>query len=352
MQQKTKRIAFIILSIALCAILIAFLCPLFYKNMANSATTEITFPRGTRPTLADYFVISIKAANPRSIDFPKGTASIIWDSGEPLHIQKFDIFIDNTAHNYYVPIGENPYWQKTGQVERAEILLPQVDNIKVEVENISFNRRSLFPIDSAVNSFFRENFDLNHINRFQSPAAILFIAISILYSIYFLIFRPAGSKTNPIIITATTILVLFSFYFLQIQYHTIKSYYQAYQKSIKQREFSTTYQGFYDFEKFISWLDRNIPEDQNLILLVRGQPGYIMSEMAYNLYPKDIRFVNISEKEEQDIIEEITLINDRNNMAYSHIVALSEKDKISSHRLTLENSYRETGGFIYILNPQ
>ncbi|MFO7929358.1 MAG: hypothetical protein R6U35_06805 [Candidatus Humimicrobiaceae bacterium] len=58
------------------------------------------------------------------------------------------------------------------------------------------------------------------------------------------------------------------------------------------------------------------------------------------------------EKEEQDIIEEITLINDRNNMAYSHIVALSEKDKISSHRLTLEHSYRETGGFIYILNPQ
>ncbi len=352
MQQKAKRIAFIILSIALCAILIAFLCPLLYKNMANSATTEITFPQQTQPTLADYFTVSIKAANPGNVDFSKGTASIIWDSENPLHIQKFDMFIDGTAHNYYVPIGENPYWLKTGQVETAEILLPQVDNIKVEVENISFNRRSLFPIDSAVNTYFKKNFDLNHINRFQTPAALLFIAISILYSIYLLMFRPPRSKTNPIIITATTILVLFSFYFLQIQYHTVKSYYQAYQKSIKLREFSTTYQGFYDFEKFISWLDRNIPEDQNLILLVRGQPVYIMSEMAYNLYPKDIKFINISEKQEQDIIEEITLINDRNNMAYSYIVALSEKDKISSYRLTLEGSYRETGGFIYSLNPQ
>ena len=96
----------------------------------------------------------------------------------------------------------------------------------------------------------------------------------------------------------------------------------------------------------------NIPEGQNLILLVRGEPVYIMSEVAYNLYPRDIKFINISGMQEDKIVEEISIINDENNMGYSNIVVLSEKDKLSSYKLTLTDSYRDTGGFIYSLNPK
>ncbi|MBC8390174.1 MAG: hypothetical protein H8E13_19275, partial [Actinobacteria bacterium] len=146
------------------------------------------------------------------------------------------------------------------------------------------------------------------------------------------------------------ILVLFSFYFLSLQAFTVKSYWDSYRKYIISGDLKNTYLGFYDFEKFISWVDEKIPKDENLIVLVRGEPVYIMSEMSYNLYPRDIKFINISNKENGQILDEIININSKNSNNYKYIISLSEDDSISLKDLDLIFKYRENSGFIYKIN--
>ena len=108
-----------------------------------------------------------------------------------------------------------------------------------------------------------------------------------------------------------------------------------------------TYLGFYDFEKFIMWVDGTIPEGMDIIVYVRGEPVYIMSEMAYNLYPRDIKFINISGKTYDEINAEIESISEGHEDAYNYLIALSEDDAHSAFRFELLARYRTTGGFIY-----
>ncbi|MDZ7836925.1 MAG: hypothetical protein U5N58_02685 [Actinomycetota bacterium] len=133
-------------------------------------------------------------------------------------------------------------------------------------------------------------------------------------------------------VLSLAILVLFSLNFLTAQIYTARSYWLSYKSNIQQKDLSSTYQGFYDFEKFISWVGQSLPQDQNLSVLVKGQPVYIMSEMAYNLYPRDIRFIDISEKNNSQILEEIDTVS---RDGYNHIVILSEQDLPQSSRLSL-----------------
>ena len=128
---------------------------------------------------------------------------------------------------------------------------------------------------------------------------------------------------------------------------TIKSYYGAYKEYIISSNLSETYMGFYNFKKFIFWLADKIPEEENIIVLVKGEPVYIMSEMAYNLYPVDIKFVDISSKKELEIINEIQFINSRYSQNYRYIIAFSGKDGISSKNFTLVDKYKEDAGFVY-----
>ncbi len=351
-QAKIKRIIFIAISVILCAAFLLFLYPFFYENISESSTDKLYFSPKINPGLSDYLAVSIETINTGSVKFPKGTASIAWGQDGSLYIEKFDMHIDGMLHNYYIPIGENQYWLKTGNVEKIEVSLPEVDNIEIGVKNISFNRRIFFPVDSAVKLFFKKTFSISSINRFLAPAALIFIFISLLSLLYFIIFKEIKSKINPVVISAVAILLFFSCYFIQEQYNTVKSYFSSYYKEIKEKDFSSTYFGFYDFEKFLSWLNFKMPDGQNLIMLVRGEPVYIMSEAAYNLYPRDIKFINISQKEDQEIIEEIEEINKENNYNYRHIVILSDKDSLQSYKLTLVDNYRETGGYIYTINGE
>ena len=141
--------------------------------------------------------------------------------------------------------------------------------------------------------------------------------------------------------------MLASFYFITLEAYIVKSYWDSYRQYILSGNLSETYLGFYNFEKFIFWLDDRIPEDENIIVLVRGEPIYIMSEMVYNLYPIDVKFINISQKEELKILEEIIKINSKSQNRYSYIIALSEKNKLISNRLEIIDQYTDNGGFIY-----
>ena len=52
-----------------------------------------------------------------------------------------------------------------------------------------------------------------------------------------------------------------------------------------------------------------MPEGQNIIVLVKGEPVYIMAQMAYGLYPRDIKFINISSMSADEIADKITSLN-------------------------------------------
>ena len=88
-----------------------------------------------------------------------------------------------------------------------------------------------------------------------------------------------------------------------------------------------------------------------------------MAEMAYNLYPRDIMFLNIigmSNVEVLNKIENITIETHTGKSGseksavkiknYGYIIFLSASDIIYSEKLQFMANYRKTGGYIYMLN--
>ncbi|MDD3520983.1 MAG: hypothetical protein PHU65_07130, partial [Actinomycetota bacterium] len=225
-----------------------------------------------------------------------------------------------------------------------------------------------------INRFFRNNFNIREINRFFIPAYLGFIMIC-----FFIFSLKLVSKkviTGKVAFSfAAIILVIFSFYYIKNEIFTIKSYFASYRNHIAEGNFKNTYLGFYDFEKFIAWLDESTPDDENMIVLVRGEQIYIMSEMAYNLYPKDLKFINISGKSLDDIEDDIDMAVNDPEKKYSYLVSLSKDDFIDKDlsmpdeselkkdianieemienlqkKYVREKNYRETGGFLYRIN--
>jgi hypothetical protein len=74
--------------------------------------------------------------------------------------------------------------------------------------------------------------------------------------------------------------------------------------------------------------------------------------MAYNLYPKDIKYIDVSKKNDQQILDEIKEINQtgkNSKFNYKYIVILSNEDLPQTAGLELIDKYRENGGFLYRL---
>jgi len=334
------------------------------------------------PKISDFFIISINAKNTGNIQFPTGSILIKWmhhssNAFTTINQQRFKIFIDGYSHNYYIPIGENRYWinkfsdshntdsksniesnnkddKINTKISSIKIDIPDIEGVEISINKIQLKRRLLFPMDSYINYFFKSSFNIDYINRFLTPAYIFLALVLIAFLMNYLLFKNNKIYTSridkTILFSVVTILVLFSFYFLSLQAFTVKSYWDSYRKYIISGNLENTYLGFYDFEKFISWIDEKISKDDNLIVLVRGEPIYIMSEMSYNLYPRDIKFINISNKENGQILDEIVNINSKDSNNYKYIIALSEDDSTSLKDLNLIFKYRENSGFIYKIN--
>lgn len=334
------------------------------------------------PEVGDYMIFTILAKNVSSVDFPKGTVNIRWkyaDSGESDYttseVEKFQIFVDGIAHDYHINIGENPKWDTSGKmIGEIKVELPAVDGVNIEIKKISVRERLAEPIDSHINRFFLNNFSIREVNRFFIPAYLGFIMLC--FFIYSLKLVSKKVITGKIAFSfAAIILVVFSFYYIKNEIFTVKSYFDSYRKNIAEGDFKNTYLGFYDFEKFIAWLDENTPEEDNMIVLIRGEQIYIMSEMAYNLYPKDIRFINISGKSLDDIEADIDIAVKDSGQKYSYLVSLSKDDFIDmdlnttdeddsgndragieekikdlQKKYVLEKNFRAAGGFLYRIN--
>jgi hypothetical protein len=75
-----------------------------------------------------------------------------------------------------------------------------------------------------------------------------------------------------------------------------------------------------------------------------------MSELAYNLYPADIKFIDIGGKTSREILDEINDVrseNDKLGGNYDYLVVLTKNDIPGSPDLELVDSYREDAGFLY-----
>jgi len=271
-------------------------------------------------SVGDFLKIKLIAKNIDGVDFTNGSINIKWkyenegnegknnDTYNPLNQENIPIFVDGFSHTYYAAIGENKNWLIGKNISSILIELPDVKGININLNAVSLNKRIFTPLDSYINRFFKYKFYFIKTNKFLIPTyvASLFILI-ITYSL-----KLISKKVTTIKIIFSCmiiILFLFSIYFFKNEILTTKSYYDSYKNYIISGNFKDTYLGFYDFEKFLRWADEKIPKDENVIVLVRGNQTYIESEMAYNLYPRDLKFINISKNSNADILNQIQSLN-------------------------------------------
>ncbi|MCL5072330.1 MAG: hypothetical protein M1308_15790 [Actinobacteria bacterium] len=364
------------------------------------------------PEIGDFIIMDIKAENIGNVKYPSGSIAVNWkhaadktsdvtDTAEIKEQQTFKIVIDGLKHSYYIPIGENPAWaQNSGPssfidgdsnnnnnvvsdnfVSSVSIESPEIEGIEIKISDVRLVKRLIFPLDSYINYRAKKLMNIEQTNRFATPAYIFLTFSLILFFIYILLYRRVLLKEQSsislknetfkdafanilkdekqkippakiLIFISTAILLAFSFYFIALNSFTIKSYVDSYGQYILQAKFDKTYEGFYNFKRFISWIGQKVPEGENIIVLLRGEPVYIMSEMAYNLYPRDIKYIDASKKNDRQILSQIKEINrtgKNNKLNYKYIVILSAGDIPQSEDLELIDKYRENGGFLYKL---
>jgi len=358
------------------------------------------------PEIGDFIIIDIKAENIANVKYPSSSIAVKWEHAidkasnetgiaEIKKQQTCRIVIDGIKHSYYIPIGENLAWtQSSGHggitdsdnlnnnivnsivsdnvISSISIEPPEIEGIEIKISGVRLVRRLILPLDSYVNYWAKKLMNIEQINRFMTPAYIFLVFSLILFLIYILLYRGAAAKernsisgknetskyrdafvpTKILIFISTAILLAFSFYFIALNSFTIKSYVNSYRQYILKGEVDKTYEGFYNFRRFISWIGQKVPEGENIIVLLRGEPVYIISEIAYNLYPKDIKYVDVSTKNDQQILSEIKEINQagkNNNLSYKYIVIISKEDIPQIADLELIDKYKENGGFLYRL---
>jgi hypothetical protein len=368
-------------------------------NKEGLAVIEIVTDEPVVPQIGDYLVIAMTAKNTGQVAYPAGSFSINLGKLLTLNQEGFEgtdsefsvydrtaFYIDGINHTYYVPLGENRNYRYhyipgklvlKKEIGSIEIEIPPIEGVDINISKITVAKRALIPLDGHINYFLKNSLNIKNINRYFTPAYIFIIVALILYAVYMLLARSAagkkidqgdgspasillyGSKQNKsngsknakngLVIVMLLIPLLSFFYFIATKtLFNVKSYWDSYKKYIIEGRLNEAYYGFYNFEKFISWVDENTEQGQNIAVLVRGEPVYIMAEMAYNLYPRDIKFIDISGKTRTEIekdIEELSQAPGR----YNYLIILSEEDKIISEKLRLVLSYKQTGGFLYKL---
>lgn len=379
----------------------------FKENIDDSEIQilKLYLNQPVNPQISDYLFVSMTAENLKDVQVP--TTSIAVNLSEetidlPFNPEENDkssneagnqnnlnkksaytiqerskIFIDGINHTYYIPVGENKYWTydwssegliKKNSIDNLVIEMPEIDGILIDINKIELKKRNFLALDLYINYFFKNYFNITYINRYITPTYVFLILCLLMLTINKLIsinvIKKLQIKTYNkraivkkitlfpllILILSILILTLFSFYFINNNLFIIKSYWNSYKKYILSGNLDKTYYGFYNFEKFIYWIDKKIPEGENLIVLLRGEPVYIMAEMVYNLYPRDLKFLNVSNKNSKQIISDIEKINLDSKNKYKYIVILSKEDILQFPELTFVDKYRQTGGYIFKLS--
>ena len=354
----------------------------------NIYIINLEFKKPVIAKKSDYLVVTMTAKNTGNVEYPEGSFSVKLDSykvntlnssdfkstdkshtiqNDKLNYAIYDrtkFYIDGIKHSYYVAVGQNKFYINSfalgskvlkKEIKTLVIEFPNIDGVKLDIEKIEFKQRTFFALDSLINYFLKNYLNISHINRYITPVYVFILLISAIYIFYRLILKSKFNKILNSSLSYTLLaLVLFSaFYFIAANnFYTVKSYWDCYKKYLICRNCSNIYYGFYNFEKFIYWLDKILPAEENLTVLVNGQPVYIMAEMVYNLYPRDIKFIDAGLNNPDKVIKELEKLNMLENKSYSYryLVILSDKNIINSEKLKFISSYRKTGGFLYFFN--
>lgn len=366
MERSAAKAVLIILTGFFIAAFILFCTPLLSTGAdilpeSKSGSCALEVPGSPGPSIGHYLIATITASNPGSVDYPSCTAAIKWshpsDETANIYQQRFKLYIDGARHRYYVPLGANMDWSPASGFNNMILELPRIEGTDIRMSSVELRKRVFFPLDIYLERMLPGSTGTGfiNINKFLIPAYILLFLFLMLCLIYYLLFRPFPNKKvshgmairKAVFVFILSILMFFSATYIYVEAAAVKSHWKAYGDNIISGRLEDTYLGFYDFEKFIMWADGIIPEGRDVIVFVRGEPVYIMSEMAYNLYPRDIKFINISSRTFDEINAEIENINEASEDAYEYLIALSEDDSHSVSRFELLARYRTTGGFVY-----
>lgn len=240
------------------------------------------------------------------------------------------------------------------------IELPRLQGVEIKMVSNDLKKRVFFPADIYFSNLISisEVPVYSPINSLMIPAYVFLLFSIVLAGIYYLLFRrfpgKAGNQAvkikRSVFMLLIILLLFFSGTYIYREVLAVRSHWNAYGDDLVSGNIEETYMGIYDFERFIDWAGDVIPEGRGgVILFIKGEPVYIMSEMAYNLYPRDIRFIDISGKTHSEITGEIESIRIASQLAYDHLIILSEDDAWLASGYELVARYRSTGGFIYSL---
>jgi hypothetical protein len=340
----------------------------------NVIIYDLRLPHAIEPQIPDYVSIKITAKNTGNTAYPDTSIALNLseekikaegDKEDSIYLiqEREKIIIDGFTHIYHICAGQNKYWGYDWSLEGGvpktfidsiTLEVPVLEGIDINIQEIELKKRILPGLDSWINYRLKNSLDIDNINPAVTQTYIfLLLAIFMSGVFYFLFLRVKKTGTHfPAIISYIIVLCLFAFsiYFMQSGFFTVKSYIDSYRHYITSGRLGRTYEGFYNFERFIKWLGDKIPQGKNAIVLLKGEPVYIMSELAYNLYPMDLKFIDISGKTSQEILDEINDVrpeNDKPSGNYEYLVVLSKNDIPSFPSLQLVSSYRKNAGFLY-----
>lgn len=297
----------------------------------------------------DFLLVRVKAQNPDSADYPH--ASILVRSagpGDTARQYRIRINIDGYDHLYYVPLA-------LGGADGDIILdLPDPEGIDISIGSLALKKRIFFPMDIFLEEKLAGDYHIfRSIDHFLIPV-YAFLALSIItaaaYCILFV--RPEKKRCcrKAVFIVLLSIMLLFTALSVRNEFFAIKSYWRSYGDDLLSGNIEDTYTGIYDFERFIAWADDVLPEDRGVIVFVKGEPVYIMSEMAFNMYPRDLKFLDISGKDREDIKKDLDDLAGARNQRYSYLIVLSGDDSgLVDPGFSIIARYNTGAGFIYAL---
>jgi hypothetical protein len=297
----------------------------------------------------NFLLVRAKARNPDSAGYPHSSILVKFSGRDDTVGQyRMRINIDGRDHLYYVPLS------REGTDGDIILEIPDLEGIDISIESLALKKRIFFPLDI----FLEEKLAGDHqifrsTGHFLIPAYALLLLTMFPAAAYCILFvRPAKKRCyrKAVFIVLLSIMLFFTALFIRSEFFVLKSYWNSYGDDFLSGNIEDTYKGIYDFERFISWADDALPEGRGAIVFVKGEPVYIMSEMAFNMYPRDLRFLDISGKTREGIEKDLSDPAIEHDGKYSCLIVLSADDSgLVGPQYRIIDRYNAAGGLLYVL---
>jgi len=142
------------------------------------------------------------------------------------------------------------------------------------------------------------------------------------------------------------LIIISSFNQLKNEVSTIIFLWKSNSEQIRKGNFDKTYAGFENFDYFLWWCDKKIPNSKNVAILYPRETYYIYPRTSYVLYPRDVITIKTERRNLDEIYKEIT------DSSVEYLIILKPSDNLKKMEVIFKNlklvgSYKEKAGFIY-----